>query len=87
MEGIGITRALDDLGRIVLPKEFKRSMGINPKDYLEIFVEDDTIVLKKYSNKCEFCGNDTDNIVFKDKLVCKDCIKELSCIDSEKEDN
>ena len=57
MQSIGIVRNLDELGRIVLPVALRRRMNINIKDPLEIFVDGDTIVLRKYQPKCVFCGS------------------------------
>lgn len=79
MKSTGIVRGVDELGRIVLPKELRMSMDINKKgDAVEIFIDDDKIVLKKYQPACIFCAN-ADNVVYlKGKLVCKDCIRQLN---------
>ena len=77
MKATGVVRPVDSLGRIVLPIEIRKNMDINVKDVLEIFVDDDKIVLKKYQPSCIFCGN-ADNIIHcKGKLICKSCIDEL----------
>lgn len=77
MKATGIIRKVDDLGRIVLPIELRRSLNIEEKDFLEIFVDEGDIVLKKYELACVFCGN-TENVhLFKEKNVCENCIKEL----------
>lgn len=78
MKSTGVVRQLDTLGRIVLPIELRRTMGIGIKDMIEIFVEDDRIVLKKYHPACIFCGDARDVAPFKDKLVCRNCLAELS---------
>ena len=57
MKSIGIVRKLDDLGRIVLPVELRHTLGLEEKDPLEIFVEDNQIILKKYQPSCIFCNN------------------------------
>lgn len=77
MKSTGIVRQLDTLGRIVLPIELRRTMDIGVKDMLEIFVEDDQIILKKYHPSCIFCGDARDVTPYKGKLVCKKCLKEL----------
>ncbi len=77
MKATGIVRKVDELGRIVLPIELRRTLNINIKDPLAIFVDEDTIVLKKYEPACIFCGNAKDVINIKGKNVCKDCVKEL----------
>ena len=81
MKSTGIVRPVDELGRIVLPKELRMSMDINKKgDSVEIFIDDDKIILKKYHPACIFCGN-ADNVVYlKGKLICRQCIDELNTI-------
>ena len=76
MKSTGIVRKVDELGRIVLPIELRRTMGIEVKDALEIYVDGDHIVLKKYEPSCVFCGNAKDIIHFKGKNVCSDCAHE-----------
>lgn len=77
MKSTGIVRKIDDLGRVVIPKELRRTLNINECDPLEIFIEDESIILKKYNPGCIFCGEFKDIISFKNKIVCKKCIKEL----------
>ncbi len=81
MKSTGIVRPIDELGRIVLPKELRRSMDLESKGAsVEIFVDDDKIVLKKHRPACVFCGNASDTVYLKGKLVCRDCVKELSTL-------
>ena len=75
MKSTGITRNLDELGRIVLPIELRKTLDINIKDPLEIYVEGNMIILKKYAPGCVICGNMRDLINFKDKQVCRKCIE------------
>lgn len=77
MKETGVVRDLDQLGRIVLPREYRRTLNINPKDYLEIYVEDDTIILQKYANKCELCGSADDIVRFNGKGICMKCINNI----------
>lgn len=77
MKSTGIVRKMDDLGRIVLPMEIRNTFDINPKDPLEIFVDEDCIVLRKYEPACVFCGETRDNITYGEKRVCKSCIEKL----------
>ena len=77
MKATGIVRKVDELGRIVLPVELRRTMDISVKDSLEIFTEDGRIILCKYEPKCIFCGTDKDVIDFKDKSVCRKCAGEI----------
>ena len=81
MKSTGIVRPVDELGRIVLPKELRKSMDLEAKGAsLEIFVDDDKIILKKYNPSCVFCGNASDIVYLKGKLVCRSCIKDLSSL-------
>lgn len=78
MKATGIVRKIDELGRIVLPIELRRTLNIGIKDSLEIFVDGENIVLKQYRPCCIFCGEGNDIVSYKDKNVCKSCIKKLS---------
>ena len=78
MKSTGIVRKVDELGRIVLPIELRRTLNIDIKDSLEIYVEADQIILKKYAPSCIFCGNSTEITSHLGKNVCVDCRKELS---------
>ena len=77
MKSTGIFRPIDEVGRIVLPIEIRNAMDIKSKDSLEIFVDDDKRVLKKYQPACIFCGNASDVQQYKNKLVCKNCIEDI----------
>ncbi|MBE6556162.1 MAG: AbrB/MazE/SpoVT family DNA-binding domain-containing protein [Ruminococcaceae bacterium] len=77
MKSTGMVRKLDDLGRIVLPKEIRNTLGINEKDPVEIFMDGDRIVLQKYHPACVFCNN-VDNVTyFNGKRVCSACIEKI----------
>ena len=78
MKSIGIVRKVDELGRIVLPIELRRTLDIAEKDSLEIYVDEDAIVLRKYQPACIFCDNSKDIVVFKGKNVCPDCLKSMT---------
>ncbi|HIT02637.1 MAG TPA: AbrB/MazE/SpoVT family DNA-binding domain-containing protein [Candidatus Enterenecus merdae] len=78
MKSTGIVRKVDELGRIVLPIELRRTLDIAERDPLEIYVEGTSVVLRKYLPACIFCGESRDVINFKDKNVCANCLKELS---------
>ncbi len=77
MKSTGIVRKVDELGRIVLPIELRRTLDINEKDPLEIFVDGSTVVLKKYEPACIFCNNAKDVVNFKGRNICPACIREL----------
>ena len=77
MKSTGIVRKVDELGRIVLPIELRRTLDIAERDSLEIFVEGASIVLRKYQPSCVFCDSAKDVVSFKGKNVCPHCLKEL----------
>ena len=77
MKSTGIVRKVDELGRIVLPIELRRTLDIEEKDSLEIYVDGNTIILKKYEPSCIFCDNVDDVVVFKGRNVCSTCIREM----------
>ena len=77
MKSTGMVRKVDELGRIVLPAEIRQSMDIKVKDSLEIFTENERIILQKYSPSCIFCDNVDNVVLFREKRVCAECLKEL----------
>ena len=77
MKSTGVVRKIDELGRIVLPIELRNTMDIKNRDSVEIFVDEDKIILKKYEPACMFCGSADNVTYFKGKLVCKECIEQL----------
>ncbi len=74
----GIVRRVDELGRIVIPIEMRNSLGIAQKDPVEISMEGTSIVVRKYENRCVFCGVLRPSIKYNDKLICKKCLAELN---------
>jgi AbrB family transcriptional regulator, transcriptional pleiotropic regulator of transition state genes len=77
MRATGIVRKVDELGRVVLPIELRRTFDIAEKDALEIYVDDNAIILKKYAPDCIFCGEAKDVTDYKGKNICMSCRKEL----------
>lgn len=77
MKSIGIVRKIDELGRIVLPKETRSILGIEEHTPLEIFVDGPNLILKKYEPGCIFCGQANHIIDFKSKKICSDCLENL----------
>jgi transcriptional pleiotropic regulator of transition state genes len=80
MKNIGIVRDIDKLGRFVIPIELRNKLGIENGDSLEIFAEQDRIVLKKYEPCCVFCKGEQDVAIFMDKNVCKSCLDMLKSL-------
>lgn len=76
MKSTGIVRKVDELGRVVIPIELRRTLGIEEKDPLEIYVDDNgSIILKKYSRGCAKCGQVKINLHYG---LCRDCIRGLA---------
>lgn len=78
MKATGFVKQIDDMGRVVVPKEIKKKMNLENRDYLEVFVNGDEIILKKYQPGCIFCGEVGDVHNFKGKLICPICISQLT---------
>ena len=75
----GMTRQVDDLGRIVIPKEIRRTLQIDFKNSVEFFVDDNKIFLRRYEPGCVICGEFTGGYtMFHGKKVCKECKQKLS---------
>lgn len=77
MKSTGIVRNIDRLGRVVLPMELRRMLGINIQDPVEIFTEGNSVVIRKYRPSCVFCSSDKKITVFHGINVCENCVKEL----------
>lgn len=77
MKALGIVRTVDKLGRIVLPAELRKTMDYDVDEPLEIFVDDDKVILKKYNPSCLFCGSSENTVKYKEKLVCAECARKL----------
>ena len=77
MKSTGIVRKVDELGRIVLPIELRRTLDIAERDSLEIYIDGSCVVMKKYQPACIFCDSAKDIVSFHGKNVCPKCIKAL----------
>lgn len=73
MKATGIVRKVDELGRIVLPKELRRTMGIRTGDFMEIYTDANNIILRKYAPGCAFCGSVDDVRYIHGTPVCGAC--------------
>lgn len=78
MKSTGIVRKVDELGRLVLPIELRRVLGIEVKDSIEIYTEDNMIILKKYQPSCIFCGQARNVTQVKGKMLCQGCMTEIN---------
>lgn len=77
IKNTGMLRKVDELGRVVIPIEMRNQFGIQEKDQMEIFVEREIIMLKKYNSNCIFCGEVDDLQEYEDKLICKKCYENI----------
>ena len=77
MKSSGIVRCVDELGRIVIPKEMRKKLDITPETPLEISLDGEVIVLKKDSMSCVFCGNPNADTSFKGKPLCTECLLQI----------
>lgn len=77
MKSTGIVRKVDELGRVVIPIELRRNLNIAEKDALEIYVDGEHIILKKYEPACIFCDDARDITVYKGKNICKECMDDI----------
>lgn len=75
MKSTGIVRKIDELGRVVIPIELRRTMDLAEKDAVEIYVDGSSIILKKYEPTCLFCGESRNITQFKGKNLCAGCLK------------
>lgn len=78
MKATGVVRKIDELGRIVLPVELRRTLDIEVRDSMEIFVDGDNIILKQYRPCCIFCGDGSDIITYKGKNICRNCVEKMN---------
>ena len=78
MKSTGIIRKVDELGRIVLPIELRRTLDIEVRDEMEIFIDDGKIVLQKFEPTCIFCGASRGLVTFHGKNICSECMEKLS---------
>ena len=77
MKSTGIVRKIDELGRVVLPIELRRTMNLEVRDPVEIYMEGDSIVLRRYEASCLFCGGVRQLTEFRGKQICSDCLRQL----------
>ena len=87
MKSTGIVRAVDKMGRVVIPKEIRTQLGVqNDVDSFEIYMEGDNVVLRKYQPTCIFCDNIADSVELSGHTVCKNCIEKLNELKAKSEE-
>lgn len=80
MKSTGIVRKVDELGRIVIPMELRKTMDIKEKDPLEIYVDGNNIILTKYHSACVFCNSSDDVVDYNGKFICAECLKKIKSL-------
>jgi len=77
MKATGIVRPIDKLGRIVIPKELRETYNLEVNDSVEIYVNDNQIIIQKYQPACIFCNSTDDIVYYEGKSICKECLEKL----------
>ena len=77
MKSTGIARKVNPLGRVVIPKELRITLGIAEKDGLEIFMDSDKIILQRYEPACLFCDSADEVVYYKGKMICRECLEDM----------
>lgn len=80
MESTGMVRKIDSMGRVVLPAELRKVMHISKYDNIEVYIEENSIIFEKNVPTCVFCGRENELVQYKDKSICRDCIKRMIAI-------
>lgn len=80
MKSTGIIRKVDELGRVVLPIEIRRTLDLADRDELEIYLDGDKIILQKFEPSCIFCSSSRKLIQYQGKNVCQECIKKMNAV-------
>ncbi|MBQ3068869.1 MAG: AbrB/MazE/SpoVT family DNA-binding domain-containing protein [Clostridia bacterium] len=78
MKPVGIVRQIDSLGRVLIPKSLRNTLDLKDGDSLELFIEDNNIILRKYQPACIICGSAKNIVTFKGHNFCPDCVREIS---------
>lgn len=78
MKDTGVCKTIDDLGRIVIPKEIRKNLGFDIRSSVELYVEGDSLIVKKAKDSCVFCGSEENLTEYKGKIICQNCITDLN---------
>ncbi len=81
MKATGFVKRIDELGRIVIPKDIRKTLSVDRNDFLQFFLDGDSIIMKKFGEYCAFCNGDDDVVRFKDKFICENCLKQIRSLD------
>ncbi len=75
---IGMTRRIDQLGRVVVPAELRRLLGMQEGDVISFSARGGELVLRRVEPSCAICGSDADDLVdLRDKHLCQGCVQEI----------
>ncbi len=77
MKATGFVKKIDELGRIVIPKDIRKTLEVDHNDYLQFFLDGDSIVMKRFGEFCALCNSTDDLTKFNDKFICESCLREL----------
>lgn len=77
MKDTGVVRKIDPLGRLVIPIEVRRELGLNENEPVEMYVENKRVIIEKYNPSCLICG-ETENVKkINEKSICDSCINKI----------
>ena len=86
MKSTGMVRPIDKMGRVVIPKEMRAMLNLKENvDSVELYMDGDMIIIKKYTPTCVFCNQISSGITFAGYNVCNNCIEKLDNLKAEKE--
>ena len=77
MKATGFIKKVDEMGRIVVPKDIRKALGVSNLDYVQFYLDENGVVLRKYNNCCFLCSSSENVVTYKEKFICKSCIEEL----------
>lgn len=80
MINISSAKIIDNLGRLCIPIEARRTLNITDNDKIDIFIDNDRIIIKKHHNSCIFCNSHSISINFKNRYICQNCFKDIKKI-------
>ncbi len=80
MKSARFIRKVDELGRVVLPAEFRRELDIAERDIVEIRISGTSLVLQKYVQVCVFCGSSQDILAYRSRSICRRCLRSLRAL-------
>ena len=78
MKDTKITKTIDELGRLGIPKHMRKALGVEDGEPVELYLDGNTLIIKKASNACIFCDNTESLTLFNGKYVCAECTSKLT---------